>query len=88
MEEIFFMHRIRHTNGVWDKGIEVKDSGTSKENLEAAKQSYHAYLGAYAYGKNAGTDYVACYITDTAGNRALWEKWDGRPQPEPEMESE
>ena len=83
MEEIFFMHRIRHTNGVWDKGIEVKDSGTSHENKEAALQSYHAYLGAYAYGKNADTDYVACYITDTAGNRVLWEKWDGRPQPEP-----
>lgn len=90
MEEVYFMHRIRHrkADGVWgwDKGIEVKDSGTSKENLEAAKQSYHAYLGAYAYGKSADTDYVACYITDTAGNRVLWEKWDGRPQPEPEEE--
>ena len=90
MEEVYFMHRIRHrkADGVWgwDKGIEVKDSGTSHENKEAALQSYHAYLGAYAYGKNADTDYVACYITDTAGNRVLWEKWDGRPQPEPEEE--
>lgn len=88
MEEVYFMHRIRHTKGVWDKGIEVKDGGTSKENLEAAKQSYHAYLGAYAYGKNADTDFVACFITDTRGNRVLWELWDGRPEPEPEPEPE
>lgn len=87
MEEIYFMHRIRHTNGVWDKGIEVKEGGTSRENLEAAKQSFHAYLGAYAYGKHVETDFVACYITDTKGNRELWELWDGRPKPEPEPET-
>ena len=88
MEEVYFMHRIRHTNGTWDKGIEFKDSGTSKENLEAAKQSFHAYLGAYAYGKDKDTDFVACFITDTRGNRVLWELWDGRPEPEPEPEPE
>lgn len=89
MEEVYFMHRIRHrlADGVWgwDKGIEVKDSGTSQENDAAAKQSYHAYLGAYAYGHDPNTDYVSCYITDTAGNRVLWEKWDVRPRPEPEQ---
>lgn len=89
VEEVYFMHRIkRKTDGTWDKGIEVKAGGTSKENLEAAKQSYHAYLGAYAYGKNADTDFVACFITDTRGNRVLWELWDGRPEPEPEPEPE
>lgn len=66
MEETYFVHRIRRTGGVWDKGIEVKDAGTSRENAEAACQSYHAFLGAYAYGKHAETDYCACYITDTA----------------------
>lgn len=84
MEEIYFVHRIRRTGGVWDKGIEVKDAGTSRENAEAARQSYHAFLGAYAYGKHAETDYAACYITDTAGSRVLWERWDARPQPEPQ----
>lgn len=89
MEEIYFMHRIKHkTDGTWDKGIEIKEGGTSRENLEAAKQSYHAYLGAYAYKTSADTDFVACFITDTKGNRVLWELWDGRPEPEPEPEPE
>ena len=86
MEEIYFMHRIKHAKDEWDKGIEVKAGGTTRENLEAAKQSFHAYLGAYAYGKDKDTDFVACYITDTRGNRVLWELWDGRPEPEPEPE--
>ena len=73
---VYFLHQCKHTNGVWDKGIVVKDSGaTAKENYEAALQSYHAYLGAYAYGNNATTDYVACYIMDMDGNRPLWETW-------------
>lgn len=58
MENKFFMHRIKRTNGTYDKGIEVKD------NLDDAKQSYHAYLGAYAYEHDANTDYVQCMITD------------------------
>ena len=86
MEEIYFMHRIKHAKDAWDKGIEVKDGGTTRENLEAAKQSFHAYLGAYAYGKDKDTDFVACYITDTRGNRVLWKLWDGRPEPEAEPE--
>ena len=54
--------------------------------LRCAKQSYHAQLGAYAYGKDKDTDFVACFNTDTRGNRVLWELWDGRPEPEPEPE--
>lgn len=61
MENKFFLHRIKRTNGVYDKGIEVKDT------FEAAKQSYHAYLGAYAYGHDANTDFVSCMITDLNG---------------------
>ena len=49
---MFFLHQIKHTNNAYDKGIVVKDS------LEAAKQGYHAYLGAYAYGHDANTDYL------------------------------
>lgn len=68
----FFLHQIKHsrTNDSFDKGIVVKDS------LPAAKQSYHAYLGAYAYGNHADTDYVAVYITDAEGNRLMWEVWE------------
>jgi hypothetical protein len=69
MENKFFMHRIKHTNGVYDKGIEVKDS------FDEAKQSYHAYLGAYAYGHDANTDYVSCMITDISGTVLLPETW-------------
>ena len=62
MENKFFMHRIKRTNGVYDKGIEVKDT------FDAAKQSYHAYLGAYAYGHDANTDFVSLMITDMNGS--------------------
>ena len=58
MENKFFLHQIKRTNGTIDKGIAVKDT------FEAAKQSYHAYLGAYAYGQSAETDFVSCMITD------------------------
>lgn len=69
MDNKFFMHRIKRTSGTIDKGIEVKDS------FEDAKQSYHAYLGAYAYGQNADTDFVSCEITDMYGARLLDETW-------------
>lgn len=61
MVNSYFMHRIKHTNGVYDKGIEVHDT------LNSALQSYHAYLGAYAYGHDAATDFVSCLITDRHG---------------------
>lgn len=87
--ETFFFHRIRHYlkdgEWTWDKGIEVKDS-QGGENYAAALQAYHAYLGAYAYGHSAGTDYVACYITNLSGARLMFEIWDRIPRPEPEQE--
>lgn len=78
MENKFFLHQIKRTSGSIDKGIVVKDT------FEGAKQSYHAYLGAYAYGQNAGTDYVSCEITDVYGTRMMGETWVG-PEPEPEV---
>ncbi len=65
----YFLHQIKRTNGNFDKGIVVKDS------YEAAKQGYHAYLGAYAYGQNAQTDFVSCEITDIYGARLMSETW-------------
>lgn len=61
MENNFFLHQIKRTNGNFDKGIVIKDT------YEGAKQSYHAYLGAYAYGHDANTDFVSCMITDMSG---------------------
>lgn len=70
MENKFFLHQIKRTNGTIDKGIVVKDS------YENAIQSYHAYLGAYAYGQNAETDFVSCMITEAMSNVILMqENW-------------
>ena len=69
MENKFFMHRIKRTGETIDKGIEVK------ETYDDAKQSYHAYLGAYAYGHDANTNFVSCMITDMSGMVLLQETW-------------
>jgi co-chaperonin GroES (HSP10) len=71
--EKYFLHQIKHNKAddTWDKGIVVKDT------LDAARQSYHAYLGAYGYGNQADTDYVQVEVTDMAGNRLLFKEWNG-----------
>lgn len=80
VENKFFLHQIKRTNGTYDKGIVVKDT------LEAAKQGYHAYLGAYAYGNNDKTDMVSCLITDSYGNimKPFDETWNATPADEAE----
>ena len=65
----FFLHQIKRTSGTFEKGIVVKDT------YEAAKQSYHAYLGAYAYGQHSETDFVSCMITDMSGTVLMAETW-------------
>lgn len=75
----FFLAQVKRTNGVIEKGLVVKDT------MNAARQSYHAYLGAYAYGNNADTDYVLVQIIDGYGVTRYGEVWQ-RPQPEPEGE--
>ncbi len=66
----YFFHDIRGKAGaVTNKGIAVK------ETLEAAKQSYHAYMGAYAYGNNADTDFVSTFISDSNGTILLADVW-------------
>lgn len=69
MENKFFLHEIKRTNGTIEKGIVVKDT------YDGAKQGYHAYLGAYAYGNNTETDFVSCMITDISGMVLLSETW-------------
>lgn len=66
---MFFLHQIKHSGDAYDKGIVVKDT------FEGAKQSYHAYLGAYAYGQHAATDFVSCMITDERGAILMNETW-------------
>lgn len=78
--EKYFLHQIKHNNSndTWDKGIVVKD------NMDGVRQSYHAYLGAYAYGNQADTDYVQVEVTDIGGNRLLFEEWNRIVELEPE----
>jgi len=80
MENKFFLHQIKRVNGTFDKGIVVKDT------YEAAKQGYHAYLGAYSYGQNPDTDFVSCFITDMSGAVLMSETW-VKPTVEPTPEA-
>ena len=76
-----FLHQVKHDKSGWSKGIVVKDTKTDKENYGDALQGYHAYLGAYAYGHDANTDYVAAEVHDEDGNRLIWEVWRA-PEPD------
>ena len=85
----YFLIQIKRTKGVIEKGVVVKDT------LDAAKQSYHAYLGAYAFGNdkdkdgNIRTDYVMVQILDGKGLGLKGEFWEKivAPAPEPEEEA-
>lgn len=77
----YFLVQIKRTKGVIEKGVVVKD------DLDAAKQSYHAYLGAYAFGNNADTDYVLVQILDGKGLGLKGEYWEKATAPEPEQEA-
>ena len=80
---MYFMHRIRRTNGVVDKGIEVK------ETYDDARQAYHAQLSAWAYGHDPNTDFVSVAISDDSENFQLltFENWKQKPIVVSEMES-
>ena len=77
--ENYFLMQIKRTKGAIEKGVVVKG------DLDGARQSYHAYLGAYAYGHDPNTDYVQVAITDNNGvdcaERVVW-----RNDWEPEVE--
>lgn len=61
-ENKFFLSQIkRATDGTYTKGVVVHDT------KDAALNGFHAYFGAYGYGKDASTDYVACFVTDRSG---------------------
>ena len=66
----YFLVQIKQTNGTISKGVVVKDS------FDDAKQGFHAYMGAYAYGHEAGTDYVQCGILNAEGLHMVGEAWD------------
>lgn len=75
MDAVCFVVRIRRDNGKWDKGVEVKTAETKEGSINAALQSYHAYLGAYAYGHVETVDYVECSVIDENGAAIACEVW-------------
>lgn len=66
----YFLVQVKRTNGTIEKGVVVKDS------FDAAAQSFHAYLGAYAFGNNKDTDYVLVQILDSKGLGLKGEVWE------------
>jgi hypothetical protein len=73
----FYIHEIRGKNNeIANKGIVVS------ETYDAARQGYHAYLGAYAYGHDENTDFVSCMITDKSGSVLMAETWVAPVEPE------
>ena len=75
----FYLVQIKRTNGAIEKGVVVKDT------YDAACQSFHAYLGAYAFEKDKNTDYVLVQILNSEGLGMKGEVWKkAEPEPEPE----
>lgn len=74
----FFLMQIQRKNGEFTKGVVVHDT------LDAARQGFYAYLGAYGYGHDATIDYVQAMVVDMTG-RVRDGVVDNRiPRPEPE----
>lgn len=62
MENKYFLSQIkRATDGTYTKGVVIHDT------LNNALNGFHAYFGAYGYGKDATVDYVACFVSDMSG---------------------
>lgn len=72
----FFLVQVKRTDGRIEKGVVIKDS------YDDACQGYHAYLGAYAYGKDTSTDYVLVHILNSEGLGLKGEVWE-KPAEEP-----
>lgn len=77
MEVKYLLTQAKRKNGTFEKGVVVHDTA------DAARQGFHAYLGAYAYGHENGTDYCYAAVNDTNG--AVVETpviWDGTIVPD------
>ena len=71
----FFLVQVKRTNGTIEKGVVVKDT------YDEVQQSYHSYLGAYAYGKDVKIDYVMVYILNSQGLGMKGEVWEKAEEP-------
>lgn len=72
--EKYFLVQVKRTNGTIEKGVVVKDT------YDGAQQSYHAYLGAYAFDHDQNTDYVLVHILNSHGLGMKGEVWERQPE--------
>lgn len=83
-EEKWFLSQIKRKSedGTYEKGVVVHSSKNDALN------GFHAYFGAYGYGKDKTCDYVACFVSDMSGAIIKSEVDDRieRPEPTPEPE--
>lgn len=81
-EEKWFLSQIQRNKetGEFTKGVVVH---ASKDD---ALNGFHAYFGAYGYGKNDNVDYVACFVSDINGAIIRSEVDDRMERPEPTPE--
>ena len=81
-EEKWFLSQIKRNkeDGTFTKGVAVHNS------KDDALNGFHAYFGAYGYGKDTTCDYVACFVSDMSGAIIKSEVDDRieRPTPKPE----
>lgn len=81
-EEKWFLSQAKRNSetGEFTKGVVVHSSKNDALN------GFHAYFGAYGYGKDKTCDYVACFVSDMSGAIIKSEVDDRieRPTPEPE----
>lgn len=81
-DNVYFFIDAKGSNGeITKKGCAIRAS------FDQAMQSFHAYLGAYAYGQEAGTDFVMVAVMDSRGQTLAAKTWK-QPEPEPEPEPE
>lgn len=77
--KVFLARVKRNVEGVYEKGLEVRNS------MDDARQGFHAYMAAYAYGHDATVEYVQCMVFDQSGLIRLNEQW-AALEPEPNAE--
>ena len=76
-----FLARIKRVaaTGVIDKGLEVRN------DMDDARQGFHAYMAAFGYGHDATIDYAQCVVISPDNRILLSETWEA-PEPEPNEE--
>ena len=61
MDVVYFLAQAKRKNGTFEKGLVVH------QTPDAARQGFHAYLSAYGYGHETGTDYCYAAVNDSNG---------------------